>query len=92
MTRQRKQKADALAAIAGLSETTETSSLLAPKERKHAPTVPESRIGKHHFGAYIDNETQGRLVILKYRLNLNNTDIATRAINEMYARMMTEGK
>jgi hypothetical protein len=97
MTRRRSQRGSAVNMAAVIGDVQEAAAkdrvvgALVPKERKQAASVPETRIGKIHFGGYLDDETYKRLVLIKAHYNFNNTDILNWAVNRMYEQMVTEG-
>jgi hypothetical protein len=61
-----------------------------PKRRKVTdqppPSVPTSRAGLKHIGGYFDTDTVEKVALLRVRLNLDNSELLKRAIDELYAR------
>jgi hypothetical protein len=63
---------------------------LAPRRSKvtdlpPAP-APTSRTGLKHIGGYVDRDTVEKVALLRVRLNLDNSELIKRAIDELYAR------
>jgi hypothetical protein len=49
-------------------------------------SVPPSRAGLKHIGGYFGLETVEKVALLRARLNLDNSELIKRAIDELYAR------
>lgn len=62
----------------------------APKRKKALDmppaTAPASRAGLKHIGGYVGVETVEKVALLRVRLNLDNSELIKRAIDELYAR------
>lgn len=62
----------------------------APRRRKATdeppPSAPTSRVGLKHIGGYVDTKTVEKVALLRVRLNLDNSELIKRAIDELYAR------
>jgi hypothetical protein len=60
-----------------------------PKRRKPIdpplPAAPTSRVGLKHIGGYVGPETVEKVALLRARLNLDNSELIKRAIDELYA-------
>lgn len=71
---------DALAANAPtLSEAHDTTSGVAPKtQRKQA--------GRKHIGGYFDRDMVEKVALLRARLSLNNSELITLAIEDLYRK------
>lgn len=59
-------------------------------EENPAPSSPTkkaggTRAGLKHIGAYLDRETVEKIAILRARLNLDNSQLIKRAIDQMYS-------
>jgi hypothetical protein len=50
------------------------------------PPAPTSRAGLKHIGGYFATETVEKVALLRVRLNLDNSELIKRAIDELYAR------
>jgi hypothetical protein len=50
------------------------------------PSAPTSRAGLKHIGGYVDTDTVEKVALLRVRLNLDNSELIKRAIDELYAR------
>jgi hypothetical protein len=50
------------------------------------PPAPTSRAGLKHIGGYFAGETVEKVALLRARLNLDNSELLKRAIDELYAR------
>jgi hypothetical protein len=48
--------------------------------------APTSRAGLKHIGGYFGLETVEKVALLRARLNLDNSELMKRAIDELYAR------
>lgn len=48
--------------------------------------APISRAGLKHIGGYFELETVEKVALLRARLNLDNSELLKRAIDELYAR------
>ncbi len=55
-----------------------------PKTRQ-TPQQPE-RIGRKHIGGYLSNEAVEKVALLRARLNLDNSELITLAINDLFAK------
>jgi hypothetical protein len=55
-----------------------------PKKRQ-TPEQPE-RIGRKHIGGYLSNDAVEKVALLRARLNLDNSELITLAINELYMK------
>jgi hypothetical protein len=49
-----------------------------------------SRKGLKHIGGYLDAETVEKVAILRARLNLDNSELITKAINDLYSRQQAK--
>ncbi len=47
---------------------------------------PISRAGLKHIGGYVGMDTVEKVALLRVRLNLDNSELIKRAIDELYAR------
>lgn len=59
-----------------------SSSPVAPAVRERAA----SRSGLKHIGGYFDRDTVEKVAILRARLDLDNSQLIKRAIEELYSR------
>lgn len=59
-----------------------SSSPVAPAGRERAA----SRAGLKHIGGYFDRDTVEKVAILRVRLDLDNSQLIKRAIEELYSR------
>ncbi len=59
-----------------------TSSPVVPAVRERAA----SRSGLKHIGGYFDRDTVEKVAILRARLDLDNSQLIKRAIEELYSR------
>jgi hypothetical protein len=50
------------------------------------PPASTSRAGLKHIGGYFGLETVEKVALLRARLNLDNSELLKRAIDELYAR------
>jgi hypothetical protein len=50
------------------------------------PPASSSRVGLKHIGGYFTTETVEKVALLRVRLNLDNSELLKRAIDELYAR------
>src|SRR5438270_6195515 len=50
------------------------------------PPAASSRAGLKHIGGYLELETVEKVALLRARLNLDNSELLKRAIDELYAR------
>jgi hypothetical protein len=63
-----------------------------PPLKRRKPTgqslasAPTSRAGLKHIGGYVDTDTVEKVALLRVRLNLDNSELIKRAIDELYAR------
>ena len=57
----------------------------APRAVRKAPRakVTTSRDGLKHFGGYLDDATMEKIALLRIRLKLDNSELITRAIDEL---------
>jgi hypothetical protein len=57
----------------------------APPRRPKVPRakVTTSRDGLKHFGGYLDDATMEKIALLRIRLKLDNSELITRAIDEL---------
>lgn len=51
-----------------------------------------SRVGLKHFGGYIDRETMEKVAILRARLDLDNSELIERAVDDLYSREIAARK
>ncbi len=73
----------------GIGETEPTSAAAtatAATSETEKPRPATSRAGLKHIGGYVDRETAEQVAILRARLNLDNSELIKRAIEEMYQR------
>lgn len=57
-----------------------------PKKRqRQTPEQPE-RIGLKHIGGYLSNDIVEKVALLRARLNLDNSELITLAINDLYTK------
>ena len=65
----------------------------APKEAASAsPKKAAGRSGLKHIGGYFDRKTVEQVALLRARLELDNSQLIKRAIEELYAREMAARK
>jgi hypothetical protein len=50
------------------------------------PAASTTRAGLKHIGGYFTRETVEKVALLRVRLNLDNSELLKRAIDELYAR------
>jgi hypothetical protein len=50
------------------------------------PPVTSSRARLKHIGGYFERETVEKVALLRARLNLDNSQLIKRAVDELYAR------
>lgn len=64
-----------------------TSKVESPRSSVRAQPFPSqvARAGLKHIGGYLDRETQERVVLLKTRLELDNSELIKRAIDSLWA-------
>lgn len=55
-----------------------------PRKRQ-TPQQPE-RIGRKHIGGYLSNEAVEKVALLRARLNLDNSELITLAIDDLYTK------
>jgi hypothetical protein len=60
----------------------------APPREKPAAQLPvtNSRAHLKHIGGYFERETVEKVALLRARLNLDNSELIKRAVDELYAR------
>jgi hypothetical protein len=60
------------------------------RESVERPQSPISRAGRKHIGGYFELETVEKVALLRARLNLDNSELLKRAIDELYARHLAK--
>jgi hypothetical protein len=55
------------------------------RKERQTPQQPE-RIGRKHIGGYLSNDAVEKVALLRARLNLDNSELITLAINELYTK------
>lgn len=65
-----------------------------PSERAKVDKVrkPTGRAGLKHIGGYFDRETAEQVAILRVRLDLDNSQLIKRAIEELFNRELAARK
>ena len=53
---------------------------------------PAGRTGLKHIGGYLDRETVEQVAVLRARLDLDNSQLIKRAIEELYSRELAARK
>lgn len=72
---------------------TATGAVEGPAEpAKAAKAKKPGRAGLKHIGGYFDRETVEQVAILRARLDLDNSQLIKRAIEELYARELAARK
>lgn len=66
---------------------TSAESAQAAKNKK-----PAGRTGLKHIGGYFDRETVEQVAVLRARLDLDNSQLIKRAIEELYSRELAARK
>ena len=61
-----------------------TVQTIAEKEKK--PIHQPSRIGLKHIGGYLPDEVVEKVALLRARLKLDNSELITLAINDLYTK------
>lgn len=67
----------------------ETSAEPAPEAKVKKPA---GRTGLKHIGGYFDRETVEQVAVLRARLDLDNSQLIKRAIEELYSRELAARK
>ena len=75
----------------GISEPEVTTSAASPAETSSAKPGP-GRAKLKHIGGYFNKETTEQVAILRVRLDLNNSQLLKRAIEELYSREIAAWK
>jgi hypothetical protein len=64
---------------------------LAPKQPKaKTKATPATRAGLKHIGGYCDDDTAEKFAIMRVRLKLDNSELLTEAIQELYKSYKTK--
>jgi len=64
----------------------------ATNARPQAVKTTKGRAGLKHIGGYFDKETVEQVAILRARLDLDNSQLIKRAIEELYSRELAARK
>ena len=75
----------------GISDPEVTTPATTPAETSSAKPGP-GRAGLKHIGGYFNKETTEQVAILRARLDLNNSQLLKRAIEELYSREIAARK
>ena len=75
----------------GISDPEVTTPAGTPAETPLAKPGP-GRAGLKHIGGYFNKETTEQVAILRARLDLNNSQLLKRAIEELYSREIAAQK
>jgi hypothetical protein len=62
------------------------SSVIDKKLQEEERAQPSSRAGLKHFGGYVHQNTVEKVAILRARLDLDNSELITRAIDELFSK------
>jgi hypothetical protein len=57
-----------------------------PKKQARNKASAGSRDGLKHIGGYLDRDTVEKVAVLRARLELDNSELITLAINELYRK------
>ena len=83
------KKSSAAAFLANMQqETTEIVAPVVPEKKPQGEkkTQTRSRDGLKHIGGYLESDTVEKVAILRARLKLDNSELITLAINELYSK------
>jgi hypothetical protein len=64
----------------------------AKPSRRTAKPVSWTREGLKHIGGYLDRKTVEKFLLLRHRLELDNSELLTRAIDDLYAQEEARAK
>lgn len=67
-------------------QESEESAPIAAEAAKIEPRRPAGRTGLKHIGGYFDRDTVEKVALLRARLDLDNSQLIKRAIDELYSR------
>ena len=70
--------------IEAQAEPAPTVATKQPRKRQ-TPEQPE-RIGRKHIGGYLSNEAVEKVALLRARLKLDNSELITLAIDDLYTK------
>lgn len=77
----------------GMAEDDEPATNARPQAVKTTSvSKPKGRAGLKHIGGYFDKETVEQVAILRARLDLDNSQLIKRAIEELYSRELAARK